>query len=666
MSVQYGRWNFDGRPVDPFDLTKAQGLIAPYGPDGIASYRGGGVAITYGAFHTTRQSRLENQPHTGSGGIVFTWDGRLDNREELIRSLREATDSGSTDVSIVAAAFDRWGQGCFARILGDWALSIWDPRQSSLILAKDVLGVRPLFYALDKDGVSWSSLLDPLVLVPGRPFSLNEEYIAGWFSLLPATRLTPYAEIDSVPPASYVLVRNKRATCQEYWRFDPSHCVRCATDEEYEERFRHVFAASIRRRLRADAPVTAELSGGMDSSSIVCMADESITRSSEDLCRLDTISYFDDAEPNWDERPYFSAVEKSRGRAGCHLAMEVPAPGVVPVHRGEFRAMPASGVSSSPVGSRFANYFIQRNSRVLLSGIGGDEVLGGVPTPIPELADLLVSRMVKPFLRRTIEWALALRKPCIHLLRETAPSFLPPAVRKLPLTQTPPAWLTKNFVELHPDALQGYERRLAFDGVRPSFQVNMFILEALRRQLACGPISSEPPLETRYPYLDRELLQFLYAVPREQLVRPNERRSLMRRALAGTVPAVVLNRRRKAYASRNPLARIGSQFESLISANADWASARLGIIDQKAVVDAVERAQAGENLPLFQISRTLILESWLRGFTGGPYLTPLTPPVSPPSGLRNPGGNGALEKGDETKRRESCTARLQSPPDLLS
>jgi asparagine synthase (glutamine-hydrolysing) len=666
VSVQYGRWNFDGHPEEAFDFRKAQVLIAPYGPDGISSHRDGGVAITYGAFHTTRQSRGESQPHTGSGGMVLTWDGRLDNREELIRCLREATDSSSTDVSIVAAAFDRWGPGCFARILGDWALSIWDPRQCSLLLAKDVLGVRPLFYTLNQDGVSWSSLLEPLLLVSGRSFSLNEEYIAGWFSLFPATQLTPYAEIDSVPPASYVVVRNKRATCQEYWRFDPAHCVRCATDEEYEERFRNVFAASIRRRLRADAPVTAELSGGMDSTSIVCMADELITRSSEDLSRLDTISYFDDAEPNWDERPYFSAVAKSRGRAGCHLAMQVTTPTAVPPHRAEFRATPASGGSSSPLTCQFADYFNHRKSRVLLSGIGGDEVLGGVPTPIPELADLLASRRVKAFLRRTTQWALAVRKPWIHLVRQTVRSFLSPAIRKLPLTQTPPEWLTKDFVKRHRDALQGYERRLAFDGVRPSFHVNLFILEALRRQLACNPISSEPLLETRYPYLDRELLQFLYAIPREQLVRPNQRRSLMRRALAGTVPTVVLNRRQKASASRNPLTQIASQFESLIAANAQWESARLGIIDQRAIVHAVQMAEAGENLPLFQISRTLTLESWLRGFAGGPFLTPLTLPLSFPSELGNPGSNGVFQKSNKAGRRVSFRAHLQCLPDLLS
>jgi len=661
VSVQYGRWNFDGRPVEPSDFAKAQNLIAAHAPDGIASHRGCGGAITYAAFHTTKESRLEKQPHIDPEGTVFTWDGRLDNRGELIRCLRNQVDSGSTDVAIVAAAYHRWALGCFGRIVGDWALSIWNPLQSSLILAKDVLGVRPCFYVRNERGVSWSSLLEPLVLLAGRSFRVNEEYIAGWLSFFPATQLTPYAGIESVPPASYVQVTNEKVTCREYWKFDPAHSIRYATDEDYEEHFRTLFAESIRRRLRADAAITAELSGGMDSSSIVCMADELTSHAGEQVPQLDTISYFDDAEPNWDERPYFAAVEERRIRTRRHLAVEIPSAIAISPEPATFRATPASaGYSPSPV-VQLADYFIQRKSRVLLSGIGGDEVLGGVPTPIPELADLLVSRQWKLFHRQTTRWALAVRKPWIHLVRETAQRFLSPAIRKLPLSQTPPSWLTKEFVERYHNALQGYERRLAFDGTRPSFQINMLTLEALRRQIACTPIYGELLLETRYPYLDRELLQFLFAIPREQLVRPHQRRSLMRRALAGTVPNVVLNRRRKAYASRNPLALIVSQCESLMARNGRWASADIGVVDQKAIVTAVQRAQSGENLPLFQLSRTLALESWLRGLTDDWQPVSVTLPMSAPSGIRNP-GNAVPEERDVRRRGRTSVVPPGSYP----
>src|SRR6202035_132686 len=91
------------------------------------------------------------------------------------------------------------------------------------------------------------------------------------------------------------------------------------SDAEYEEHFRFCFTESVKRRLRSDSPVLAELSGGMDSSSIVCMADQILARGKGETPRLDTLSYYDDSEPNWNERPYFTKVEEKRGRAGCHI-----------------------------------------------------------------------------------------------------------------------------------------------------------------------------------------------------------------------------------------------------------------------------------------------------------------------------------------------------------
>ena len=97
-------------------------------------------------------------------------------------------------------------------LIGDWALSIWDPHTRSLILAKDPIGTRHLYYSFDENHVTWSTILDPLVLSAGNPFALCEEYIAGWFSMFPAAHLTPYVGIHSVPPSSSVLIRSGKHT----------------------------------------------------------------------------------------------------------------------------------------------------------------------------------------------------------------------------------------------------------------------------------------------------------------------------------------------------------------------------------------------------------------------------------------------------------------------
>jgi len=214
VSAQFGRWNFDGKPVDRDYLENAKASIAPFGPDDAGSYSKGDISILYRAFHTTRESRRESQPHVTASGAILTWDGRLDNRAELIRQMSDEVTIGSTDVAIVAAAYERWGSDCLARLIGDWALSIWDPHTRSLMLAKDPIGTRHLYYSLDKDLVTWGTVLDPLVLFAGRSFVLNEEYIAGWFSFFPAAHLTPYIGIHSVPPSSSVLIRAGKPYCQ--------------------------------------------------------------------------------------------------------------------------------------------------------------------------------------------------------------------------------------------------------------------------------------------------------------------------------------------------------------------------------------------------------------------------------------------------------------------
>src|SRR5260370_25705512 len=154
MSVQFGRWNFEGQRPAPDYIEKVSATLSPYGPDSNESYSKGGVKILYRAFHTTKESRRETQPHISPSDAVITWDGRLDNRAELVSGLRDALTICSTDVAIVAAAYQKWGADCFAKLIGDWALSIWNPNDRSFILAKDPIGTRHLHYSIDNDHVT--------------------------------------------------------------------------------------------------------------------------------------------------------------------------------------------------------------------------------------------------------------------------------------------------------------------------------------------------------------------------------------------------------------------------------------------------------------------------------------------------------------------------------
>src|SRR5580704_4116444 len=116
MSVQFGRWNFESQPIALDYIDKVSAALAPYGPDSNESYSKAGVWILYRAFHTTQESRREKQPHISSSGAVITWDGRLDNRTDLINELRGSLTVNSTDVAIVAASYEKWGANCLGKL----------------------------------------------------------------------------------------------------------------------------------------------------------------------------------------------------------------------------------------------------------------------------------------------------------------------------------------------------------------------------------------------------------------------------------------------------------------------------------------------------------------------------------------------------------------------
>ncbi len=622
MSVQFGRWNFDGQPVSDKYLQQVRSIIAPYGPDGSSAFARAEIAILFLAFHTNLESPKEPQPSVLKSGVVVTWDGTLDNREDLILQLSQRSLNDSPDVSIVSAAYERWGMDCFAKLIGDWAFAAWNPANRALVLAKDFVGTRQLYYCLEKDHVTWSTLLDPLVLCSRKTFSLNEAYVAGWIASFPATHLTPYSGVHAVPARSVVIVCPGKHVTQSHWDFDSVKNIRYRSDAEYEEHYRFVFTESVRRRLRSDKPVVAELSGGMDSSAIVCVADAILEHGSGPAPRLDTVSYYDDSEPTWNERPYFTRVERQRGRPGCHIDVSAEP---LPTARAEtdwYPSTPASFGRVTNAGRKLADYLTSQNNRVLLSGTGGDEVTGGVPNPIPEIQDLMVSAQLGALPARLRVWALDKKCPWFHLALEALAGFLHPSRSSLRALRRTYQCLQPRFIRRNSAALSASNKRMTLSGPFPSFQHNQSTLEQLRRQLSCETAPFRPLYEKRYPYLDRDFLSFLFALPREQLVRPGQRRSLMRRALKEIVPTEVLNRRRKAFLGRLPLTAISRECDHLSgSASGHLTSSVLGIVDRHKLSAAMNAICEYNESPAPAMMRILALELWLRSVMHSNVLT---------------------------------------------
>src|ERR1700676_1996881 len=330
--------------------------------------------------------------------------------------------------------------------------------------------------------------------------------------------------------------------------------------------------------------------------------------------RLDTISYYDDSEPNWNERPYFTKVEEKRGRSGTHIDMGSREPLKFEFDSDHFAATPGSGAGRPSEASRqTAACIASKGNRVVLSGIGGDEFTGGVPTPTPELADLLARGHFRTLAHQLKVWALNKRKPWFYLLFDAARGFFPLALVGVPKHKRPAPWFNQAFVKRNRAALTGYDCRTKFFGPLPSFQGDVSTLDVLRRQLACSALSSDLLLEKRYPYLDCALLEFLSAVPSEQLVRPADPRPLMRRALIGIVPDQLLNRRRKAFIARAALADISKEWTSLTEVSQNMISDSFGIVDAKGFSEVLQKARNGQEIPMVTLMRTLGIEAWLRG-----------------------------------------------------
>ena len=608
MRAFFGIWDFEGGPVDPFLLARASLLVRQFAGSKAAIVQRRSLALI-SETDTPDQKPAPAAPQDAPAAPALLWSGRLDNRAELA-ALSGARPDSLTDEQAIELAYARGGSDVFSRILGDWALAVVHEPERQLILGRDFAGVRSLFYRTHAATVVWSTHLAPLVLLEETIPALSEEYLAGWLSFFPEGHLTPYRDILAVPPASFVRITPNGTTSRKYWGLDSAKPLRYRTDRDYEEHFLSVFRESVARRLKSEAPLLAELSGGVDSSSIVCIADRLLAMGAV-TSRLDTVTYFDSEEPTWDELPFAAKVEEQRGRIGHHIDVG-PAQSVSrDEFAGGFSAVPGSIAERSPAAKAFDRIVSENGYAVVLSGLGGDELLGGVPTPVPELADLLARFRAIQFLRRSFRWALAKRKPILGLWHSVLAHFLSRGNRESSVLEHDWSWLAPDFRARNLSRLGAFPARFRFFGPLPSLQANAAAMEVLSRQISCTPASAEPGCEWRYPFLDRELVTFCSSIPREQLVRPHQRRSLMRRALAGIVPPEILERKRKAYVSRGLVKVLASEWRLL--SNAPLKSADAGIVDAVSLSLCLGRAEQGHHMPVLPLLRSLALEQWLRG-----------------------------------------------------
>jgi asparagine synthase (glutamine-hydrolysing) len=610
MSAIFGIRKARQRLATEVDLVHFGNASQKFGRDGLYIRAGGRVGMGFQPYHTHERSVLEDQPAIDEYGNMLTLDGRLDNYSELCTQLG-LSGNRILDSSIVLKAFARWGENCFSRLVGDWALALWSDQDQLLYLARDHAGTRTLYFEQTDGDVHWSTYLDTF-FVAKKSRDLDEDFAASYLACRPTRDLTPYKGIEAVTPAHYLVFNDNKMDRKIHWQWIVKDRIHYRTDAEYGEHFLTLFKSSVARRTGPGAPILAQLSGGMDSTSIVCVSDHlRIGQGAKLPDLLDTVSYFDDTEPNWNERPYFSLVEASRGKTGVHIDSS----------RTSFCDLTINPPSLQPRGAlrcpekdiQFDALIESGGYRAILSGLGGDELLGGVPTGIPELADYLVSAQLNKLICMAVSWCLTDRKPLVNALAETiaytALLYRPNRVNLKLCLPWLRACVTSRCKELaRRDVTVGNSLGLA-----PSSVNNALTWWSVLGRLPHTRHVSPHRSEYRYPFLDKELVDFLLRVPRNQLVRPGRRRFLMREALKGIVPIDILERRRKASRIRGPLTAFRDNQEKLMR----FANTRQFMVSRFLDVDEFRKALVsttkGDNPQWWMaLLRAIELEVWLR------------------------------------------------------
>lgn len=617
MSAIGGVFNFDNTPVDPDLVSRIWIGLADRGPDGGDMVIDRSVGLCYRAFHTNCESRIGSQPLVSQNGHVLAFDGRIDNREELmakVAGLHQA-EAVTTDVEIVMAAFLKWGDDFARHIIGEFGLALWDPCSRRLLLARDHIGARTLYFHQNAERFMFSSELEPLLDAAGVSLEVNDEYVAGFLVYDPEPSLTPYKHFHSVRPFHLISITNDGKLREwPYWDLNRTTKIRYQKDEDYEGDFLHHLKAAVGAPLRSDLPVCADLSGGLDSSAIVCVADELIAARKVATPRLETISQISDGSPSSDERKFIRYVEEHLQRKGHHIREDDhPLLSLLSVDNVS-RTLNPLLFCAAP---HRAIYDVMQtvNSRVLLSGVGGDEIMCSNPDPSPELADLLVTGKLVQLNASLKAWSAYVRRSYIELLwRNAFIPILPERVRTKCRQVSPlPTIFDKNFSRRMRLTERIYAVANPFNCSLPSDRDQALGFWTAIRGIASGTRREISKVDVSYPLLHRPLVEFMQAIPHTQRVRVGQTRSLMRRSLQGLLPEQIKKRKSKGNPQEviiRAITREWPRFEPL------FADARVfarGYIDRAGLQSMIEKFRFGCGTHAPALLKTLVLEVWLRG-----------------------------------------------------
>jgi asparagine synthase (glutamine-hydrolysing) len=521
--------------------------LAHRGPDGSEIWMQGSCGLGNRAFHATPEALGERQPLV-AGELVLTADARIDNREELIAALGDASAS-MTDADLILRAFRKWGDGCAERLLGDFAIAIWDNARRVLVLIRDHFGVKPLyFFHAPGRMFAFASEIPALLELPGVSDEIDELQVARHLVAPVGKDLsaTFYRQVRRVRPAHVLTVTRNGIQEREYWQLDPSRELILSSDDEYAEALREAFTDAVRCRLRSPTPVASMLSGGLDSSSIASVAADLLKEAGREPLR--TISAIYPRAPESDEGDYIQTVI-DRYDVVPHF---FEADGVSPI--ADIDRMNRNGGGANPGGNLYLPWNLYRiareaGCRVALDGYDGDTTLSHGNTYLHELAMsgrwIKLARTVTPYARKLGEspsrvyWTWIRR---FALSKDTTLGSMARRVRRggtgaNGTSAGGPAWKSIPSSD--------FARRAASWMIPPPAPVRteredhyrlltrQVLIEGVTWMASCGPVAG---VEPRYPFFDKRLVELCLSFPPDMKLRQGWSRYGIRRAMEGILP----------------------------------------------------------------------------------------------------------------------------------
>lgn len=626
MGAIAGILEFGGARPDPAPLARMSGTLAARAPGADESWTGGAFGLVHRRDAVRPVISERGQPLSDSTGRYrIVCSGRIFNAHEVERNLRgiDALDGPPPSIlSLMLRAFVAWGVDAFAHFNGAFACAIVDTENETLVLARDQVGTRPLFYRIDTDSVLFASEVKAILVHTEAGRTPDETGIANYLScnryLLLSDR-TFYRGITRLLPGHTLVVSRRGVDVRPYWAVDPDRRCDARSFGEAVERSRELLVDAVRIRIPEGDRVGAASSGGFDSSAVVCILSH-LLREAGSKTTVDTFS-FDFGSDAADEPHLVDVVTRFAG--AVHHPLQVLTPNFLD----ETDDLIVANDGPTLEDSVLLLWKKKRNVRargvdVLLSGLGGDELFMGRRN---YLADLLRQfrwrelcgevRSVYPVNPNT-----GLRTSLRKLLRAYAiaplePYWMKSARRGRLATPFPPAWMTPSLARRTGvgDALPNPDR----PRFRTVFEQDCF--DVFNYELLGGAVpyhdvaGSRWAIDTRFPLLDVRLVEFMFAVPREWKIRHGEVRMLQKEAVMPYVPPEIAAQHLKkdfhpvlnaflrgAYARE--LSPLLEQREHVSDEYVDWGAVR-------AYYDAFISGKVGNPYPLWVVSN---LERWIR------------------------------------------------------